>query len=144
VRLGPLKWSTKRYVAGRSITSGWLAVFMFVGFISFGLFRVLSPNGLLPYQLDPVWALILVGIGVGWTYAMQVWRCGFAALPYTRKGLEKDIHGRLFLGQLGGEGSVCPVCHAKLRFENANAPPNLRCTRSRDHRWAFDFTAVKD
>jgi hypothetical protein len=144
VRLGPQKWSTKRYVAHRSITSGWLAFFISLALISFLLLPVFLPNGLLPYQFEPVLVLIMLGIVPVWSLAMQVWLSGFAALPYTRKGVVRDIDRHVFLGQLGEEGSVCPLCHARLRFDNPGSPPILRCTRNSDHRWAFDFTAVID
>jgi hypothetical protein len=149
--LGPQQWVTKDYVAGTAITSGWLAFSLVLAFLVFALLQVLwaihdllthapAPNGLLFY----VRFVLMAAVGLIAGLAVQVSARGFAGIPKTQIGIARDIHRHVFIGQLGGEGSLCPRCHVKLHFHDLGASPILRCTRNRDHCWAFDFTSVKD
>jgi hypothetical protein len=149
--LGLQKWAAKRYVAGTFLTSGWLAFFTSLAFIVFALLQALfaihglfthapAPNSLLFYLqliLIPIMALV-AGL------AGRVWSRGFVGFPRTQRGIARDIHGYVFIGRLGGNGSVCPLCQVKLHFHDLGLCPILRCTRNSDHWWAFDFTTVKD
>ncbi len=103
---------------------------------SFGAFC----NGLLFCLSLGLTAGFLLIVGV----AMQVSSYGFAGIPHTQTGIARDIHRHVFMGQLGGEGSLCPLCQVKLHFHHVGRSPILRCTRNRDHWWLFDFTTVQD
>jgi hypothetical protein len=74
--------------------------------------------------------------------AKQVAEVGFSGTPRTRIGIATDIHRRVFVGRLGGEGSLCPICKVKLHFDQAGPTTVLRCTHNSNHWWPFDFTTV--
>src|SRR6185437_8240987 len=145
--LGPQEWAAKHYVAGTTITSGGLAVLIFLAFIVFALSQVLfaihglfTHAGLLFYLRLVLIATVALVAGL----AGRVSSRGFAGLPRTQLGVARDIHRHVFIGRLGGEGSVCPLCKVKLHFHDLGPCPILRCTRNSDHWWPFDFTTVKD
>jgi hypothetical protein len=148
----PQKWISKRYVAGKSITSGWLAFFIFVVlfvviisallWVLHGLATMTHPsstNWLLYWLcLISMFALFLIA-----GLAKQVSSRGFVGVPHTQIGIARDIDRHVFVAKLGGEGSLCPICRAKLHFHNLGTPPVVRCTHNSDHWWAFDFTRVE-
>ena len=150
--LGPQKWATKHYIAGNAITAGWLAFFLFMAFLVCGLAQILSsihglftlapvPNALLMYLR----LLLIAVLGLFVAAARQVASPrGFIGIPHTQIGIARDINRRVFVGQPGGKGSLCPQCQVKLQFHDLGSSPILRCTRNSEHWWAFDFTAVKD
>lgn len=149
--LAPQKWAAKHYVAGTSITSGWLAFLILLVFILLACSQVLfaihglfthapAPNA--PPGLPSAGLLAAASLVSG--LAGLVSSRGFAGLPRTQIGIARDIHRHVFIGHLGGEGSVCPLCKVKLHFHDLGPRPILRCTRNSDHWWAFDFTTVKD
>lgn len=152
--LGPQKWVAKYYGLGTSITAGWLTFFLLLGFTMFTVFAASQslsaihlfvvhkapPSGLLLCLLMVIAAAIVPILMA----AVQVSSHGFLGISGTQIGIVRDVHRRVFVGQLGGEGSFCPLCGEKLHFHTLGPSPILGCTRNKDHRWAFDFTAVRD
>jgi hypothetical protein len=99
-----------------------------------------TPNGLLFYlRLVLILVITLIAMLAGRVSSSR----GFAGITHTQTGIARDIHRHVFVGQLGGEGSLCPLCQVKLHFHDLGPTPILRCTRNSDHWWRFDSTAVE-
>jgi hypothetical protein len=137
--LGPQKWINKSYIVGKTITAGELAAGLFALFVVAVWRFPATSNGVLFFlQL-----IVEVALGLGALIGVQVFAHGVAAIPNTRIGIIRDINRHIFIGHLGGEGSLCPRCKGNLHFKLAEMPI-LICARNLQHRWPFDFTSVED
>ena len=151
--LGPQIWVAKNYVLGTSITSGWLAFLISLAFILLGVSQIIfAIRGLLAFAHTPAPNMLLFYARIGLIAAVgllaglagQISSRGFAGIPGTQIGIARDIRRHVFVGRLGGEGSVCPLCKVKLLFHDLGPHPIVRCSHNSDHWWAFDFTIVED
>jgi hypothetical protein len=135
--LGPQKWVSKHYLFGTSVSAGWLAV---IAYATLFVSVYLMTTG--PFFVGYA---VLLTAALSFYVTGNVSKRGFLAIPHTLRGFAKDYPNRnIFLGKVGGTGTVCPICTAELKFQNVENGSFLRCTRSSAHSWPFDFTAVQD
>jgi hypothetical protein len=135
------RWANKHYAIGKSITAGELT-FLFMGLLIFSIWWFPATSNPLQFSLQSVFTVAFFAIAF---VGAQVSAYGFAGIPHTHTGVVRDIHRHVFIGQLDGEGSLCPKCKAQLHFVlHLGSTPILKCTRNINHSWSFDFTAVQD
>lgn len=153
LHLGPLQWVKKEYLFGTSITSGWLRILAGIFFtvaLVFSLFSALQGLAHLFREPHPSPFVFLLRIGLivfvtfAFVAARQVHETGCLFLNGSLTGFFKDRNELVFLGTLGGEGTLCPKCRGNLNlYKEKLQPPALRCTINRAHIWPFDLTDVQ-
>ena len=177
--LGSQKWVAKKYWFGTRITAGWLVLLSSLiclpclarGSVVLLVFvrHIFWTHETTGFWLLNVVPLILILCVIRFT--VIVWRVylhEFTQIDGTLSADARDADGYVFRGKLGGEGTICPICKAKLEFHSAKfqnglgrlpdsanerlfdfdmdveVHPFLRCTRNSAHEWPFDFTMIQD